>query len=166
MCLALAVGHGDSLLARLAGSAPLVRMQDVALIGRRDASEPSYGHTALAASGILDLPDTGFWPTRGTAVASAVLARGGRDELRGFWIHVDADVLNPLVMPAVDSPEPGGPGMDELAALLAPLVDHPKAVGMQITLYDPSLDPDRSCAQRLVSLFDTLLRRRSAGAGP
>jgi arginase len=76
---------------------------------------------------------------------------------------VDCDVLNPQVMPAVDSPEPGGPGIDELAALLAPLVDHPRALGMQLTLYDPSLDPDRSCAVRLVALLETLLGRRSAG---
>jgi arginase len=78
---------------------------------------------------------------------------------------VDADVLNPLVMPAVDSPEPGGPGIDELAALLAPLVEQPGALGMQLTLYDPSLDPDRSCARRLVALLETVLGRRSAGGG-
>jgi arginase len=162
MCLALAVGHGDTPLARLAGSKPLVHAEDVALIGRRDASEPSYGHAALGVSGILDLPDAAFAPG-GSAVASAALARVGRADLGGFWIHVDCDVLNPQVMPAVDSPEPGGPGIDELAALLAPLVDHPRALGMQLTLYDPSLDPDRSCAVRLVALLETLLGRRSAG---
>ena len=69
-------------------------------------------------------------------------------------------------MPAVGSPEPGGPGIDELAALLAPLVDHPKALGMAITLYDPSLDPDRSCAERLVALLDSVLGRRSDAGQP
>ncbi len=55
MGLALAVGRGDTPLARLAGPAPLVRSEDVALIGRRDEGQ-SYGHEALAVSGILDLP--------------------------------------------------------------------------------------------------------------
>jgi arginase len=166
MCLALAVGHGDSPLARLAGPAPLVRGEDVALIGRRDESEPTYGHAALGVSGILDLPGAAFPPGGGAAIASGALTRIGRPEVSGFWIHVDADVLNPQAMPAVDSPEPGGPGIDELAAILAPLVDHPKALGMHITLYDPSLDLDRSCARRLVALFESLLERRSAGGGP
>ena len=28
--------------------------------------------------------------------------------LEGFWIHLDADVLDPMVMRAVDRPVPGG----------------------------------------------------------
>lgn len=159
MCLALAVGHGDSPLAKLAGPTPVVRPEDVALIGRRDASQPNYGHAALSVSGILDLPDPAIQPGAVADTASAVLARVGSSELSGFWILVDADVLDPMVMPAVGSPEPGGPGIDELAALLVPLVGHPKALGIALTLYDPSLDPDRSSARRLVRLLETVLGR-------
>ena len=36
MCLALAVGRGNTPLARLRGSEPLVRGEDVVLVGRRD----------------------------------------------------------------------------------------------------------------------------------
>jgi arginase len=68
-------------------------------------------------------------------------------------------------MPAVDSPEPGGPEIAELAALLAPLASHPRTRGMQITIYDPALDSDRSCAGRLVALLETLLVERSDGSG-
>ena len=80
-----------------------------------------------------------------------------RPELRGFWIHLDADVLDPAVMPAVDSPEPDGLGLDEVAELLTPLVRHPKALGMQLTIYDPTLDPDGSSAGRLVALLERAL---------
>ena len=166
MGLALAVGHGDSPLARLGGPAPLVRPEDVVLIGRRDGAQPSYGHEALAVSGILDLPDPDFNPDGAAATAAAALDRVGSREVSGYWLLVDADVINPLEMPAVGSPEPGGPGIEELAALLAPLVDHPNALGMALTLYDPSLDPDRSCAVRLVELLETSLGRGSATGGP
>jgi len=162
MGLALAVGHGDTPLAKLAGPAPLVRPDDVALIGRRDGSQPSYGHAALAVSGILDLPDPDWRPSRASATASAALDRVGSNEVGGFWVLVDADVLDPLVMPAVGSPEPGGPGIDELAEFLGPLVSDPKALGLALTLYDPSLDPDRACAERLVGLLEQLVGRRSA----
>jgi len=158
MGLALAVGRGDTQLARLAGPVPLLQGEDVALLGRRDQGQ-WYGHEALAVSGILDLPWAAIAPD-GTApanalveTASSVLDRVAASEVNGFWIHVDADVLDPEVMPAVGSPEPGGPDIDELAALLAPLVEHPKALGIALSLYDPSLDPDRSSAIRLVDLL-------------
>ena len=164
MCLALAVGRGDSPLARLAGGTPLARAEDVVLIGRRDSGQP-YGHSALANSEILDLPGHVLSAEGGGVLAARALERLGRPGLDGFWIHVDADVLDASVMPAVDSPEPHGPGIDELAALLAPLVRHPRALGMQLTIYDPALDVDRSCAARLVALLERILApaRQSGG---
>jgi arginase len=161
MCLALAVGRGETPLARLTGDAPLVHGKDVVLIGRRDATEPWYGHAALAASPILDIPGAAL-SDRGVAdVAAAALKRltspGSNEEPRGFWIHLDADVINPAVMAAVDSPEPGGPTIKELVDLLTPLVCHPRALGLELTIYDPGLDPDRSCAARLVSLLGNVL---------
>jgi arginase len=157
MCLGLAVGRGDSPLARLAGDVPLVDDADVVLLGRRDAAEPSYGHAALAASRVLDLPDAAV-STHGFAhTADRALGRLASPGLRGFWIHLDADALNPFDMPAVDSPEPGGPTTDQMAALLAPLVQHPRAIGLELTIYDPALDADGACAARLVTLLENLV---------
>src|SRR5713226_1768287 len=161
MCLGLAVGRGETPLARLAGDEPLVRGKDVVLIGRRDAAEPWYGHAALAASPILDIPGAAL-SERGVAdVAAATLKRltlpVSSEEPRGFWIHLDADVINPTVTPAVDSPTPGGPTIKELVDLLTPLARHPQALGLELTIYDPGLDPDRSCATQLVSLLENVL---------
>jgi arginase len=151
MALALAVGHGDSVLATLAGPAGLVSAGDVALVGRRDAGQP-YGHAALGQSAILDLPDGSLDERSTAATAEAVLGRVAREGLDGFWVLVDCDVLNPNVMPAVGSPEPGGPGIDELGPFLRHLMEHPKALGLAFTLYDPSLDNEEMCAERLVTL--------------
>ena len=148
-------------MARLTGDAPLVHGKDVVLIGRRDAAEPWYGHAALAASPILDIPGAALSDRGAADVAAAALERltspGSSEELRGFWIHLDADVINPALMAAVDSPEPGGPTIKELMDLLTPLVRHPRALGLELTIYDPRLDPDRSCATRLVSLLENAL---------
>ena len=134
---------------------------NVVLIGRRDTAEPWYGHTALAESQVLDIPGAAL-SDRGTAdVAAAALlsltSPGSSDELSGFWIHLDADVINPTVMPAVDSPEPGGPTIEDMVDLLTPLVRHPRALCLELTIYDPGLDPDRSGAGRLVTLLANLL---------
>lgn len=157
MCLALAVGRGDTPLARLAGEKPLVDPADVTLIGRRDDGEPGYGNDALRASSLLDLPDATLRELGPAGTARAALERLVRPDLGGFWVHLDADVLDPALLPAVDSPEPGGPGLDELAELLLPLVRHPRALGLQLTIYDPALDPERTSAARLASLLERVL---------
>jgi arginase len=158
MSLSLAVGRGDTPLARLAGDGPFVREKNVVLIGRRDFADSWYGHAALAASPILDIPgdalgDRGI----GDVAADALRFLTSDQDLSGFWIHLDADVINPSVMPAVDSPEAGGPTIDEVVDLLAPLVHHPQALGLELTIYDPGLDTDHTCAGRLVTLLEKLL---------
>lgn len=158
MCTAFAVGRGDSPLARLAGDAPLVREADVVLIGRRDQAHGAiYGQAALGASAILDLPHTAVRERGPDETARTALAHLARSGVRRFWIHVDADVLDPSVMPAVDSPEPNGMSVDELIQLVRPLVADPRAAGLELTIYDPHFDPDRECATILASLLERTL---------
>jgi arginase len=157
MALSLATGRIHSPLARLAGRTPLVDAHRVALIGRRDMQQEWNGHAALAKSSILDLPSSELITDDWLELAGMALDRVAPDNARGFWIQVDADVLNPSMMSAVDSPEPGGPTPHELVRLLTPLVRHPRALGLSLTVYDPALDPDRSCARALVNMLEALL---------
>jgi arginase len=157
MDLALAVGRGDSPLARLSPEGPLLLGSDVVLAGRRDQAEAWYGHEALARSGILDLPGPTLAEQDAAQTVGLILERIGREDLQGFWIHLDADVIDPGIMPAVDSPVPGGPSLEEMARLLGPLVRHPRALGLELTIYDPGLDADGHCAERLVQLLETVL---------
>ena len=158
MCLALAIGRGDGPLARVSARGPLVDPRHVALIGRRDKQEMWYG-TALSDSPIVDLPDSVLRSHDPRSVAAAALAPVTAPGVCGFWIQIDADVLNPAAMPAVDSPEPGGLMPEQLLEVLHPIVQHPRALGLSVTIYDPALDPDRSCARQLVHLLAALLAR-------
>lgn len=76
-----------------------------------------------------------------------------RPELEGFWIHLDVDVLDPQWMPAVDSPDPGGLRFDELEPIVRAAVQSPRAVGMELTIFDPDKDPDGRLARQLVDLL-------------
>ncbi|HJU68269.1 MAG TPA: arginase family protein [Gemmatimonadaceae bacterium] len=166
MCLALAVGRGDTPLARLDEEGPLVRGEDVVLIGRRDDwDEPWYGEDALRASPVLDLTHASLRTEGATSAARAAIDRLAPN-VDGFWIHVDADVLDPTVLPAVDSPEPGGLSLEELGDLLTPLTRHPAALGLELTIYDPALDPDRSSAARLAALLQHVLAGDSRPSTP
>jgi len=131
MDLALATGRGSTELAHLRGARPLVQDEHVVAIGIRDG----------------DFADANI---RTATTAGEVLEHLGD---RDFFVHVDADVLDPAFMPFVDSPEPGGLDPDTLVSLLAPLVRHPRAVGMELTIYDPRHDHDGRGAALLADIL-------------
>lgn len=155
--LALVTGRGQADLADLEALRPYVRDTDVAVIGIRDADEYRDELRALeiATWPVQRLRMEG--PATTTANALAVLERS---ELEGFWVHLDVDILDPTVMPAVDSPDPGGIRHDELLAMLAGLVASSHCVGLEVTVFDPDLDPDARLADELA---DTVVSAVGSG---
>ncbi|WP_030751847.1 arginase family protein [Streptomyces sp. NRRL F-5135] len=136
--LALATGRGRRDLTDLEGLRPYLRDEDVRLFGIRDGDED------LAELAELRIPTLTVGELREWGVADvteATLMTLEAPVTEGFWVHLDADVLDPEVMPAVDSPDPGGLLPDELAVLLRTLVGSERCVGMNVTIYDPDLDP-------------------------
>jgi arginase len=159
MNLALAVGRAVRPLARLAGNSSLIRGEHVVHIGRRDDAEPEYGYPALVDWGVLDL-DGPWVEVAGIAeIAAAALERVASCDA-GFWIHFDVDVLDPQLMPAVDSPLPGGFDYSQAGELLTPLVQHPAALGLQVTIYDPTIDPGRGAVPQLVETLERAFANR------
>ena len=73
-----------------------------------------------------------------------------KKELDGFWIHLDADVIDDEVMPAVDYRLDGGLSFFEVSKLLRVLISTRRAVGMTITIFNPHLDVDGSIANEFV----------------
>ncbi|MFH8681980.1 arginase family protein [Streptomyces lydicus] len=144
-------GRGQADLTDIDGLRPYVRDADVCVLGIRDADEDQAELTGL---GIRHTP-VGAIRRRGPdAVARDTLKHLQSLPLDGFWIHLDADVLDPSVMPAVDSPDPGGLLTDELRALLAPLAASPRCAGVNVTIYDPDRDPSGDGAALLAGLLE------------
>lgn len=142
MDLAIATGHGPGLLANPNGLRPLLREQDVVILGIRGEDPEAEG---ISAYSVEKLRKTGIAPA-----ARREIARLRSHDLLGFWIHVDADVLDESLMPAVDSPSPGGLSFEELTAILREFLRSGAAVGMHVGIYDPDRDPDGRCAKGLV----------------
>ena len=86
------------------------------------------------------------WEQRGFGLWCAA-AREDPDECLGF-VGLAVPSFLPSVLPAVDSPAPDGLTFEELAALLRELLAGP-AVGLHVTIYDPTLDADGSQARAL-----------------
>ncbi|MFE5718844.1 arginase family protein [Streptomyces erythrochromogenes] len=147
--LALATGRGQSSLSDLEGLAPYLRDEDVRLFGIRDGD-----------ADLLELAEAGIFAATVGEIrrrGAAAVARSALDGLHppvtdGFWVHLDADVLDPEAMPAVDSPDPGGLLPEEVAELLGVLVGSPRCVGLNVTIYDPDLDPDGRAGALLADL--------------
>ncbi|MCC5605097.1 arginase family protein [Nostoc favosum] len=76
-----------------------------------------------------------------------LLKRLQHNRLDGFWIHLDADVLDDAIMPAVDYRMPDGLSFVELTDVLQVLIGSPKAMGIDITIFNPKLDLDGIIAQ-------------------
>ncbi|MER5476772.1 arginase family protein [Streptomyces sp. NPDC002734] len=155
--LALSTGRGQDDLTDLEGLRPYLRDEDIVLLGTRDAYADDAEVTELRAAEVpvttvRDLRRLG--PAARGAATAARLDHAGTD---GFWVHLDADVLDPSVMPAVDSPDPDGLMPDELTALLRPLVRSPRCVGLNVTVYDPDLDPDGTAGALLTDLVVSAL---------
>lgn len=147
--LALSTGRGQKSLTDLEGLGPYLREEDVRLFGLRDGDEdlPELRAAGIAAHTVGEIRERGAG-----AVARAALDGLHPPETAGFWVHLDADVLDPSVMPAVDSPDVGGLLPEELAELLGELGRSPRCVGLNVTIYDPDLDSDGRAGALLADL--------------
>lgn len=160
MDLALATGRGPAVVTDLDGRGALLRDEDVVALGRRDAEEAeAAGSQRIEDTGIsvLDLPSV---RDRGAERATHdALERVLRPELDGFWIHLDCDVLDDAVMPAVDYRLPGGLSWDQLETVIGMAIDTGRAVGLEVTIFNPALDADGTITRTLVARLVKALRR-------
>src|SRR5688500_8875041 len=100
MDLALATGRGPAMLTTFDGRTPLVRDEDVAVVGARDGDK-GIRDTRITLLELADIRERGV-----AAIAAEALRVVAGERPSRFWCHVDADVLDDAVMPAVDYRQP------------------------------------------------------------
>jgi len=164
MDLALATGHGPPAVGDLEGRSPLVRAENVVIFGFRDAEEQVRDGSQPLPEELLALDLAAVRAVGARAAAGRALAHltrpGAPDR---FWVHVDADVLDDAVMPAVDYRLPGGLSPDELVTTLAAAMATGRIAGVEVTIYNPALDPDGTAG---AALTDVLVRGLGAAGAP
>lgn len=155
--LAVVTGRGPELLAGVDGLGPYVADVDVVALGEREHN-PVTSDIHATAIDVVDLAELRRRnPQRAGLAAIARLRDAGCE---AAWLHLDVDVLDSELMPAVDSPQADGLAAPELVALLDALTRDGFVAGAEITIYDPDLDPDGCCAATLVEIVGTGLRGR------
>jgi arginase len=154
MELAFALGMADaSWSPELAAMLPLVAPADVQVLGPRDAE-------LLRTEGVGSLRDRvtlvdgerlAADPARIAAAACAFLPDP-------WWFHLDLDVLSTEALPAVDYPQPGGLGWDELEAVASTAMGAGPR-GWDVTIYNPDLDPERVHTRRIVRFIGSVIEQ-------
>jgi arginase len=146
--LALVTGRGPEQLTNIDCLGPLVRNADVVALGERE-DYPEWRDIHGTQITVWNLQEV-------RALGAAEAGRRAVERMEagcvdGFWIHLDADVLDDNVMPAVDSRQPDGLSYVELIELLRAALNSDLAVGMQVTIFDPELDPTGQIAEGFAS---------------
>jgi arginase len=152
MDLAIVSGRGPEILTNIERLRPLVSDKNIIVFGYRDTEEAaSYGSQDVLKTDMQVFDLSKVRKLEIETAASSALEKLLKNGLDGFWIHLDADVLNDEIMPAVDYRLNDGLSFSELSNLLRILFASARAVGMSITIFNPSLDLDGSIARKFVS---------------
>jgi len=133
--LAAVIGLHWGQISNIDGLGPYFDPKNVAHAGCRDDDDFPYEVRQVIG---LVMPASEIKLRGMGETVSDILAFMKKADVNGYWLHLDVDVLDPSVMPAVDSPSPGGFNSNELTNLLKLL--SPGAVGADMTIFDPGLD--------------------------
>jgi arginase len=146
--LALVTGRGQPDLTDIDGLRPYVSDADAAALGAHEPGDPVLPEAREALAVLATVEE--MRAAGCAATAERALAAIDVDEI---WVHLDADVLDPSVMPAVDSPEPDGLQPGELVETLVPLLRDPRVAGLDLAIYDPDLDEPGDGARLLADVL-------------
>jgi arginase len=80
-------------------------------------------------------------------------------ELERVWLHIDADCIDDALMSAVDWRTEGGMNPSELVDLVRLVLDSGLVAGIDVTIYNPSLDTgDLAAGRVLLNVIEEILR--------
>jgi arginase family enzyme len=157
MDLAILTGHGPPAL--LERDPRLLEPAAVVLLGHRpdelDADVARENARLDPAIHVLTAPEV-----RDRGAASVGADAAARLAERSAWLHIDLDVLDEGVLPAVSYPQPLGLDWNELVALVRPLVGQPNLLGVSVADFNPDRDVDGSHAAGVVEALESLFGSR------
>jgi arginase len=159
MELGMLTGHAPGV--PFTAEAPRLAAEAVTILGHRPANLSP--EAALENSRI----DPGIPALTAPEIRAHGPGRVGAEEAARFagrpaWLHLDLDVLDADVLPAVTYPQAEGLEWDELIALARPLAAAATLLGISLADFNPDRDPDGTHAKRVVAGLARILSARAA----
>ena len=162
MAVAHVVGQGAPELVRFWTEPPLVREPDVALFGleRLDLPEEQWlARSPMRRYTAAEIQRQGVVATAEAALERVHAAR------REFVLHFDCDVISADDFRATNYAAPGGLRLEDVRQALEVFARQKNLGAIEVTAYNPELDPDGSAAKLLVELLASALAARLAALG-
>lgn len=155
MSLAIACGHGNLALREIADRDPMLREEDVYLLGPRDVDP---GERAALRSSRVTLLSTD--ELRAAGIVETTLDAVARLTSRCDHVHLsfDIDVLDPAVAPGTGTRAPGGLQLDECVQMLSALGKQGRINSAEFVEYNPALDSGGVTGEAMLTLIEALLR--------
>ncbi|MDQ3677097.1 MAG: arginase family protein [Actinomycetota bacterium] len=156
MELAILTGHAAPRL--LATDRRLLEPTAVVLLGHR----PDHLHADVARENTrLDPAIHAVTAPEIRERGPAQVARNAVERLAQYpaWLHLDLDVLDEGVLPAVSYPQALGLDWDDFVGLTRPLVAADNLLGISVADFNPDRDPEGAHAARVVEALESLCAR-------
>jgi arginase len=157
MPLACCVGLGPRPLSHLLGRAPLVRPENVALVGVRDVDaleKPHVKQSGVRAFTMRHIDERGMRAVMEEAIQIA------SEDTAGFHVSLDLDYVDPAEAPGVGTPIRGGGTYREAHLALEMISDAGRMTSMEMVEVNPILDTGNRTANLAVELAMSAFGKR------
>jgi agmatinase len=158
-------GVRDGLSSPIRRASEMPHVKDIYQIGMRAQGSARPEEVAAAAEYGSHIVPAFQVHDEGIESVLAMIPDGGR-----YYLTIDADGLDPTVMPAVEGPAPGGLTFHQVRKLIHGLVKKGRVVGMDIVEITPSIDVNMiSCitaGRLIVNLIGAAVRADYFDAPP
>jgi arginase len=157
MVISHVIGRGAPELVRFWGEPPLVREPDVAVFGIERLDEPEQQF--LIRSPLRRYLADDVQRVGPAAAAQEALERvhGAR---HGFVLHLDLDVIAKEEFGATNLSASGGLSLDQVRQALAVFARQPTLAALDLSAYNPALDPEGTAAKQVIDLLVEVLSAR------
>lgn len=157
MPLACCIGSGPKELTDLAGRVPMVRPENVALVGLRSIDEMerlNVRGTGVRAFTMRDIDEQGMTAVISRAIQAASMGT------EGFHVSFDMDSVDPSEAPGVGTPVPGGLTYREAHLAMESICDSGRVTSLEVVEVNPVMDVANRTAALGVELIMSALGKR------
>lgn len=157
MPLAALLGRGARELTHVAGFAPKVLPENVAVIGARsiDPGEREFVKSVgIRVFSMSELDERGLPDVVAEAVEIATM------NTAGFHVTMDMDFIDPFYAPGVGTPERGGATYRESHLAMEKIADSGRVLSVELTEVNPVYDTANQTAQLAVELILSALGKK------
>jgi arginase len=150
MPLAMLAGRGELTMMKEIGVKQTIPERHIVLAGTRDLD--------AAEAAALEDSDVTVWSAQDLGIAGADGLGRGLAGWPPIYLHLDLDVIDPTLMPAVSYPAPGGLTLETVSAGIQAVAASGRICALGIASYCPERDENHRGLAASMEMIESALR--------